>query len=265
MVPGASMHEDELAELAARRERVVGGFGVVQRERPLDRHADPARRDERQHVPLEPAHDQRLLLERARAQRRGVDPAAGSHQRAEVDLGTRARARSDHEQPAAGREQLEVPLQQLAADQLEDHVVRALDLRVGPERAQLLVAVPARWRSRARRADTPSCTAATPDAAGRAVHEQPLARSQPGLREERIVRRRVHLDEPARGGPVQRRRAPAGRAARARPPARHARRRRAAPSPGRRPRSGTRSARPPATSPAHSSPGTSCGASRGGG
>ena len=43
-----------------------------------------------------------------------------------------------------------------------------------------------------------------PDAARCAVHEQPLARREPALREERVVRGRVDLDEAAGGRPVER-------------------------------------------------------------
>ena len=68
------------------------------------------------------------------------------------------------------------------------------------------------------------------DAAGAAVHEQPLAGAQFALREDRVVRRREDLRQPPCSRPAEPRPERASAAARARGTARPARRRRRSPS-----------------------------------
>ena len=69
---------------------------------------DRAARDERQDVALDLTGDDRLLLERAGAQHRGADPAADAHQRAEVELALGARADADDDDAAERVEGLDV-------------------------------------------------------------------------------------------------------------------------------------------------------------
>ncbi len=90
----------------------------------------------------------------------------------------------------------------VAADELEDHVVLAVDVCGGAERAQLvLVVARARGHLGARR--EPELNGGHADTARRAVHEQPVARDELGLREERVVRGRERLHEAARLLPAQ--------------------------------------------------------------
>ena len=92
----------------------------------------------------------------------------------------------------------------VAADQLEDHVVGARRLRVRrPELEDLLEVMAGDARDR-RAGLGAELHARNADAAGGAVHEQPLAGHQLRLREERVVRRREHLDEAARLRPADR-------------------------------------------------------------
>ena len=77
----------------------------------------------RKHLLLDQPHGDRLLLERARAQRGAVDPAPLLHEDVEADLARRAgAAHADHGDPAAGGERLDVALEVRGSDQLEDHV-----------------------------------------------------------------------------------------------------------------------------------------------
>jgi hypothetical protein len=163
-------------------------------------------------VPLDRPRGRGLLLERPRAQCRGHDPAALAHQHRQVELGLRARADPDHDDPPAGLERLDVVGQVRRADQLEDHVERAVvgePLRVDDRvRAELLdrgslgLVAHGRRYARARRARELDRRRA--HAAGRAVHEQTVAHLEPRLREEGVVRRREDLGKAACRRPVER-------------------------------------------------------------
>ena len=93
---------------------------------------------------------------------------------------------ADHGDPPAGGERLQVLGQVGRADELEDHVERAVlgealgRDRLGAERGDLRRAAPrcARSRSRARPAARAELDRGRADAAGAAVDEQALARAQ---------------------------------------------------------------------------------------
>ena len=164
------MFEHDLAELAARREALVGGGGLVEREGLGDRHAQRARVEQRQHLALEAPRGERLLLQRPRAQGRAVDARALAHQREQVQLALGAGGHADHDDPPAGGERVQVLGQVGGADQLEDHVERAVlgealgRDRLGAERRHLRRAAPrgARSPSRARPRRGASWIAAVP-------------------------------------------------------------------------------------------------------
>src|ERR671911_278977 len=86
-----SHKQDDLAELAAGGEALVGLGDGFERERGGHRHAELAGVEQRQHVALHEASAGRLLLQRTGAQSRAVDPRALAHQREQVELGLEAR------------------------------------------------------------------------------------------------------------------------------------------------------------------------------
>src|SRR4051794_19558391 len=101
--PRASFHPqlelegyDDLAQLSAGLEALVGLRGPIERELGGDWHGEVAGREAREHGPLDEPRRLRLVLERARAQRRAVNPRALGHQQTELDLGLAAGADPDH-------------------------------------------------------------------------------------------------------------------------------------------------------------------------
>src|SRR5439155_10349260 len=113
---------------------------------------------------------------------------------AELDLDPRAGAGADHRDTTLQREAFEVRGEVLAADQLEDHVVLAVDIGVRTERTELVVVVPGIGRD-PRSCREPELDRRDPDATRGAVYEQALPRRKLSLREEGVVRRCEHLDE----------------------------------------------------------------------
>ena len=182
-----------LPNLLPAREPLVGVLRPGERERLLDRDAESAPGHERR----EGLDHQGLLGDRSCPQHRAVDASALPHQQPEIELGARAGAGPDHRDAPPSREPREVRREVGAADQLEDHVVLAVDVGIGAERAQLVVMV-ARVRGHTGTSSEPELHRGAPDAARGTVHEQPLPGSELRLREERVVRRREHLDEAAR-------------------------------------------------------------------
>src|SRR5207245_1141528 len=83
-----SIHdEDELSQLAALVESLVGRRRLVERIGGLDEHARRAVGEERDGMRLCSPRDQRLLLQRPGAQRRTGDERPLAHDREQVDLG----------------------------------------------------------------------------------------------------------------------------------------------------------------------------------
>ena len=163
IVAEALRHDDDLAELAARRERVVGVLGVGSsgnvpstgtRDAPVASSGSTSSRRPR----ITSAFSSR---ERERSVEAWIRPRL-PHQLAEVDLGPRAGAGADHGEPPASVASSSRFAARFAADELQDHVVRAARRRVGAERLAAPRGGAARCRSPERRAATPSCTAATP-------------------------------------------------------------------------------------------------------
>src|SRR5436190_13848459 len=172
--------QDDLPELAAGRELVVGGLRLVEREGRVHRDRDGAALGQRGDVPLEPAHDERLLLERPRSERRRVDPRAALHQLPEVDRSRRARADADDDETSCRGEELDVLDDAVAAHELEHDVVGAGDVGVRPERldTRTVLAVPD-LAGHARARGDAELDGRDADAAGRAAHEEPLAQGEP--------------------------------------------------------------------------------------
>ncbi len=111
-------------------------------------------------------------------------------------------AQADHGDASLGREPLEVGGEVVPADELEDHVVGAARGCLCAELVELALVVPCACGDLGSEGD-PELHPCHSDAAGGTVHEQALAGLQLGLREERVVRGRVDLDEAARLGPRQ--------------------------------------------------------------
>ena len=193
-------------------EALVGLLGLVEREGVRHGHGQGAALEERQHLALDQARGERLLLERPGAQRGAVDARVLLHQPEQVDLGLgAAAAHADHADAAAAGERGDVLPEVAGPHQLEDHVEGAVLAealrrdRTGSEGldlgAQLLA--PDGGRD-ARAGRLPDLDRGGAHAAGPAVHEQVLARTQRGLGEDRVVGGREDLREPARLGPVER-------------------------------------------------------------
>ena len=117
----------------------------------------------------------------------------------------------------SGRQRLEVRAEVRRADELEDHVERAVllealgvDDRVGAELTDGVARVGvAHGRGDVRADRVRELHRRGADAARGAVHEQPLAGPQPGLREDRVVGGREDLGQPAGVRKVDARRGPA--------------------------------------------------------
>ena len=135
-----------------------------------------------------------------------------AHHREQVQLGLEAAAHADHDDPAAlGQRARGSSLRLGAPDQLEHDVegaVVAEALGVDRRGSELLHPRPQGLVSdrgghvRARGAPQLDRRRAHP--AGPAVHQQPLARPQPGLGEEGVVGRHEHLGGPSGPRPVER-------------------------------------------------------------
>ena len=228
--PAGLGKQDDLAELAAglrsarrpprpRRAGRSPATGTVER----------AGLEERQHLALHQAHRDRLLLERAGAQRRAVDARALAHQRQQVELGLgagrpRRSPRSGRRwrapsgcRPGSGPPPARAPRRRARARRSPRD-----RSRVAPScstcGAQLLAAHGGRHaRARRRgRAGPRRCPRRRPPPC---TSRRSPGRS-PAWREERVVGGREDLREPAGLGPVEPVRAPASRRARAPRPAR---------------------------------------------
>ena len=152
----------------------------------------------------------RFLLERTGAERRVQDPGPPLHGQSQVDLGLGAGADSDHHDPAPEAQRLEVAGHVGRADELEDHVERTVLLEalggdhVGAElRDPIPVVRIPDSRGHARSGRVGKLDRRRANAAGAAVHEQPLARLQPGLGEHAVVRGRKRLGDTAGLDPPQ--------------------------------------------------------------
>src|SRR5215212_310706 len=204
--------QDDLSQLPACLEACVGLLGPAQLERLGDRDRQASVREVGEHLLLDAPHRDRLLLERARAQRGSVDARALLHQEREVDLSLRPCASdADHGDATARAERLDVLREVRGAHELEHYVEWARlaeALRVDgvrPElldlRAELLVPDRGGYARAGRAAELHRGGA---DAAGRAVYEQMLARPEAGLREHRVMGGGEHLGQAARRRPVER-------------------------------------------------------------
>ena len=132
-----------------------------------------------------------------------MDPPPLRHQPPEIERGPRACTGSDHDQPPTDCEPVEIGGEIVAAHQLEDHVVLALDARARSERLEALGAVPRGG------GDPRACGQAELDPgdahpAGCPVHQQAFAVGERRVREERVVRGCEHLHEAARLHVVER-------------------------------------------------------------
>src|SRR5215210_7466791 len=78
--------EHDLSELSARAEAVVGLLHPLELERLCHGDRQPPGLEVREHLLLDQPHGRRLLLERARAERRAVDARALHHDQLKVDL-----------------------------------------------------------------------------------------------------------------------------------------------------------------------------------
>jgi hypothetical protein len=150
---------------------------------------------------VQPLDHERLLLGASRAQRRAVQTRPLVHDETEVDLGPPTRAGADDCKPAERRQARDVLGQVDTADELENHVVLALRLGRRAKRSHALgvVAGGAGHLGAERDAELNGRGA---DAAGGAVDEETLARQEERLGEQRVVRGRERLHEPARRRPV---------------------------------------------------------------
>src|SRR5665213_3770908 len=190
----ASDRKDDLAELAAGREAIVGSGGLAQWEGRGDRHTQDAGVEEGEHLVLHATGRERLLLERASTQGGAVDAGALAHQGELNLLALGARGDTDHGDPPAGGERSKVLGQVGGADELEDHIERTVlgeplgRDHLGPERRHLLAQLLAAHRCRhARARRTGELDRRGADAAGATVYEQPLTWAKLRLRKERIV------------------------------------------------------------------------------
>ena len=118
------------------------------------------------------------------------------HQATELERDARAGAHPDHDDPPANREATEVVRDEIAPDELQDHVVLAPDARVGAECLEPLGAV-TRERGDACAGSDAELQARDADPAGSTGDEQPLARRQPGLGEQCVVGGREDFHEAA--------------------------------------------------------------------
>ena len=126
-------------------------------------------------------------------------------QRAEVELGLGAGGDADDDDAAVRAQRLDVRAEVRRADELEDDVERAVLLEalglehvVGAELRDGVAGVGVAHRRGDVRADRMGeLDGGRADAAGGAVHEQPLAGAQPGLGEDRVVGGREDLGQPA--------------------------------------------------------------------
>src|SRR3954454_24485981 len=196
--------EHDLAELAPRRKALVGLLDLIEAVCGQYGYTDPARLDEREHVALDESLRQRLLLERPRAEGRTVDSGALAHERDEADLRLRPPADADDRDPAADGKRVQVAGHVGSAHQLEHDVERAMlleVLRADDGRAELLDFAPQLLVAHGGRDERTGRMAELDrrgtDAARAAVHQQPLAGLQAGLREERVVCGREALGEGA--------------------------------------------------------------------
>src|SRR6185295_19949259 len=93
--------EDDLAELAAGGEALVGSRRVGHRERLGDGHTDPARRDEGDDVLLDGARRVGLLFEGTGAERRTTDDRTLLHEREEVEVDVATTTEADDRDPSS--------------------------------------------------------------------------------------------------------------------------------------------------------------------
>ncbi len=201
------MSEDDLSELLARGEALVGACGVGHREGLGDRHLDHARRQQRHDVGLDCSGDRGLLGFGASPEGRPGEKGASRHHLEKVDLDLRARtADPDHHDPPSGREQRQHRGHTGRADQLERDVegsVRAdavgLDHQVGPERPDRIVELGVPHRGDDDGAGrVGELHGRGPHSSGRSRHEHSLSHREVRPAEQRVVRGREDLRKPSR-------------------------------------------------------------------